>query len=290
MRKKIPICRLAATFMMLLPSFPLTAGNTVLPKMIDAHAHYSTADAAALSPEEIVTRLNHAGVRKLVVTSSPPTLVQRLYQHAPDRFVPMLGVYGMDQDKTDWMQDPSLPRKAAAWLENGEWAGLGELHLFAKDVGNSVFQELLELADRWKWVVMIHGDAAVVERALEIAPNIRVLWAHLGTRPEPELLSCMLSKYPDRLWIDTSVRDERIAPNGELLPAWRALFERHPDRFVVAVDTFSLNRWHHYQQTVVQIRKWTSSLPPSLATRLLHDNAIVLFEAFRPQAGKPMDK
>ena len=97
----------------------------------------------------------------------------------------------------------------------------------------------------------------------------------------------MLQRYPDTLWIDTSVRDERIAPDGTLLPAWRALFERHPDRFVVAVDTFSVNRWQHYGEVVAHIRGWTDALPQPLKGNLLHDNAARLFDRFQPPAAHP---
>jgi hypothetical protein len=98
----------------------------------------------------------------------------------------------------------------------------------------------------------------------------------------------MLKRHPDTLWIDTSVRDERIAPEGALLPEWRALFEQHPGRFVVAVDTFSLNRWQHYGEVAGRIRTWVDGLPEPLRGKLLHDNAAQLFEPFlRAQARQP---
>ena len=76
------------------------------------------------------------------------------------------------------------------------------------------------------------------------------------------------------------MRDERIAPDGALLPSWRALFERYPERFVVAVDTFSVNRWQHYEAVVAQIRSWVDRLPQPLKSNLLRDNAASLFESF----------
>lgn len=252
-----------------------------LPPMIDAHAHYSAPDAAALAPAVILARLDAAGVRQLVVTSSPPHLTQALYRHAPDRVIPLLGVYESDRHKGNWVHDANLPARVAAQLQNGKWAGLGELHLFAHDAQQPVFAQLVRLAAARDLVLMIHGDAEVVAQAFSIAPKVRVLWAHLGTQPEPDALAAMLDRIP-QLWIDTSVRDERIAPGGMLLPEWRALFERHPDRFVVAVDTFSINRWQHYEAVVAQIRRWVDPLPQPLKGNLLHDNAARLFESFLP--------
>ena len=257
------------------------------PPVIDAHAHYSAPDAAAFTPAEVIARLDAAGVRRLVVTSSPPQLAQHLYRHAPGRIVPLLGVYASDLDKARWVHDAGLPARVAAQLEHGSWAGIGELHLFAGDARQPVFEQLVRLAAARRLVLMLHGDAEVVERAFAIAPEVRVLWAHLGTRPQPAPLAAMLDRYPATLWIDTSVRDERIAPGGALLPEWRALFERYPDRFVAAVDTFSVNRWQHYAAVVAQIRSWIEPLPQPLRNRLLHDNAARLFDAFPPPPARP---
>jgi predicted TIM-barrel fold metal-dependent hydrolase len=199
--------------------------------------------------------------------------------------IPLLGVYASDLHKGNWVHDAGLPARVAAQLENGVWAGIGELHLFARDARQPVFAQLLRLAAARKLVVMIHGDTAVVEQAFAVAPEVRVLWAHLGTDPQPDLLAAMLVRFPG-LWVDTSVRDERIAPDGLLLPEWRALFERHPERFVVAVDTFSVNRWQQYEEVVAQIRSWVDPLPQQLKADLLHDNAARLFDSFLPQRAR----
>ena len=263
------------------PGCLLAAAATAdaLPAMIDAHAHYSDADA--LPVDEVLAKLDAAGVRRLAVTTSPPHLAQRLHRHASDRIIPLLGVYGPDRQKGNWVYRARLPARVAAQLDQGTWAGIGELHLFARDAQQPVFEQLVRLAAARKLVLMIHGDPAVVAHAFAIAPDVRVLWAHLGTQPQPSLLAAMLARYPG-LWIDTSVRDERIAPDGRLLPQWRELFERHPQRFVVAVDTFSAHRWQHYEAVTAQVRSWVEPLPQPLKANLLHDNAARLFDAFRP--------
>lgn len=98
----------------LLAAFGGSAVASALAPMIDAHAHYSAPDAAAFSPAAVLARLDAAGVRRLVVTSSPPQLAQRLYQHAPDRVIPLLGVYGSDLNKANWVHDTGLPARVAA--------------------------------------------------------------------------------------------------------------------------------------------------------------------------------
>lgn len=267
---------LAAT--MLLAAMPLRAAS--LPPMIDAHAHYTTEDAQTLPPAAITARLGAAGVRRIAVTAAPPDLAQRLYRHAPTRVIPLLGVYHAGTNKMNWMRDVELPARTAAMLKLGTWAGLGELHLFAEDADSPVFAELVKLADANGLVLMLHGDAEVVDKAFELAPGLRVLWAHLGTDPRPEVLANMLERHPDNLWIDTSVRDERLAPAGKLLPQWRDLFVRYPTRLLAAVDTFSLNRWQHYEEVVANIRAWVGQLPKDVQRRLLYDNAAQLFDRF----------
>lgn len=263
----------------------LAAANAAAgePPMIDAHAHYSAPDAAEFPPALVLAKLDAAGVRRLVVTSSPPLGVQALYRHAPERILPLLGVYETDRDKGNWVHDPALPARVAAMLDAGVWAGIGELHLFAADAHELVFGEIVQLAAARDLVLLLHGDTEVVDAAFAVAPGVRVLWAHLGTRPEPAVLAAMLARHP-RLWVDTSVRDARIAPDGVLLPEWRALFERYPDRFVVAVDSFSVNRWREYAAVVAEIRRWVEPLPRRLRAGLLHDNAARLFESFEPRA------
>jgi Amidohydrolase len=274
---RMALCLLAAPG--LLAATSGFAHGPSLPAMIDAHAHYSAPDAAVFSADAVLAGLDAAGVRRVVVTSSPPDLAQALYRHAPERIIPLLGVYASDLHKDNWVHDPGLPERVAAQLQHGTWAGIGELHLFARDARQPVFGALVRLAAARKLVLMIHGDAEVIEQAFAVAPEAQVLWAHLGTQPEPAVLDAMLARFP-QLWIDTSVRDERIAPNGTLLPQWWALFERHPDRFVVAVDTFSVNRWRQYETVVARIRNWVDPLPQPLKSRLLHDNAAQLFESF----------
>ncbi|HQT00524.1 MAG TPA: amidohydrolase family protein [Thiobacillus sp.] len=254
--------------------------------MIDAHAHYTLPDSQVFPPDALVAKLDAAGVTRLVVTSQPPALAQALYRHAPARILPILGVYDHGLDKAHWVHDPTLQARVEAALDAGHWAGLGELHLFAADAEQPVFEALVNLAAERNLVLLLHGDPEIVRHAFSIAPGVRILWAHLGTDPRPETLAPLLAQYP-QLWIDTSVRDERIAPNGHLLPEWHALFERHPTRVVVAVDTFSTHRWQHYGEVVDAIRHWAGSLSPGLQRRLLHDNAAQLFDAFPAAPGRP---
>lgn len=268
-------CRHVCTCLVLFFGAPAFA----VPPMIDAHSHYTAGDAAALAPAQVLQRMDAAGVSHVVVSGTP-------WQHALDlqarddrRVIPLLGVYASHLGKAMWMHDRGLPQRVAENLQKGEWAGIGELHLFARDAHSPVFEALVRLADEHGLMLLIHGDPAVIDRAFELAPEVRILWAHLGTVPVPGTVRRMLERHAARaLWVDTSVRDERIAPEGVLLPEWRELLEDYPEHFVVAVDTFSTNRWNEYEAVVARIRAWVTPLPPQLQRRLLRENAEALFE------------
>lgn len=271
-----------------LPVFFGAAAHARAPQMIDAHSHYTAADAAVFTPNDIVGRLDAAGVGRIAISGTPPELARTLHAHAPERVIPLLGVYASHVSKAMWMHDRALPARVAARVAEGGWAGIGELHIFSYDVASPVLAELVRIAARARLMLLIHGDAVIIDRIFELEPEVRVLWAHLGTVPDPDLLEEMLDRHAERaLWVDTSVRDMRIAMGGSLRPEWRALIERHPERFVVAVDTFSPNRWRNYGEVVEHIRSWTASLSPPLQEALLYRNAEALFAPWLERAGNP---
>jgi predicted TIM-barrel fold metal-dependent hydrolase len=77
--------------------------------------------------------------------------------------------------------------------------------------------------------------------------------------------------------MDLSVRDERIAPSGEIESSWELLLMEFPDRFLVGVDTYSTARWEDYPKVIARIRAWLKQLPPEAAAAISHENAERLF-------------
>jgi predicted TIM-barrel fold metal-dependent hydrolase len=136
---------------------------------------------------------------------------------------------------------------------------------------------VVALADEYNLPLLLHGDAEVVEQVIAWYPGMTIIWAHLGTHPEPALIDAMLTKYPQRLYIDTSVRDERFEDSGKLLPEWRALFIGHADRLLVGIDTYSLQRWQRIDEVTARIRHWLAQLPDAVARKLAYENAARLF-------------
>ncbi|MBD3619410.1 MAG: amidohydrolase family protein [Chromatiales bacterium] len=266
--------RSATTLHLLLVFLPLVA--TAQP-LFDAHLHYNAEDARQYRPGQIIEILQRAEVPAAVVTSRPPTQVLALHALAPERIVPLLGVYRQPADKETWHQDATLPARVAGALTDPRWAGVGELHLFAPQRQSPVFRRIVELATARGLPLQLHTDPATLDSLFDHAPGAVVLWAHAGAYPYPPLLRDYLARYPN-LHIDLSVRDGRIAPDGRLDPAWEQLFLEYPARFLVGVDTFSTGRWGDYGDVAATIRRWLAELPPEVAAALACGNAARLFD------------
>ncbi|MGD8641436.1 MAG: TatD family hydrolase [Gammaproteobacteria bacterium] len=245
--------------------------------LFDAHLHYNAADAAQFSPRQIINKLENNNVRYALVTGTPASHTQILYQYAPKRIVPLLSVYRSHEDKSSWPNDVTLPARIESELNKGTWRGIGELHIFAKDRHSLVFQRIVELAAQHHLPLQIHGDPAVIDAIYDIMPSQPVIWAHAGTFPYPDLVADYLRRYP-ALYIDLSVRDERIAPEGQISDEWYELLIRFSDRFLVGVDTYSVSRWKNFDTAVAIIRHWLAQLPEDVARQLAYGNAAALFD------------
>ena len=254
----------------------LATHATAAEKLFDAHVHYNAAHAVHYPPELIIAILDQNTISHAVVTSNPPEHVKLLQLYAPERVIPLLGVYENADDKENWTEDSSLPERIEEQLKQGGWRGIGELHLFADDRHSPVFHRIIELAGQYRIPLMLHTDPAVIDTLYEIAPGQPVIWAHAGTFPYPDLLADYLLRYP-ALSVDLSVRDERIAPAGIISDDWYELFINNPDRFMLGIDTFSMSRWREYGVVARRIRQWVRQLPEETASKLLHENASALF-------------
>lgn len=262
-----------AALLALLPSLCAAAAQP----LFDTHLHYNAGFASLYSPEQVVTTLTRNGVTRAAVTSLPPREVLRLHAAAPGLIVPLLGVYATPADKQSWTQDAGLPTRVERMLRDGPWRGVGELHLFAGQRHSPVFLRIAELADQRGLPLLLHCDPAVIDSLYAHSPEARVVWAHAGAYPYPALLRDYLDRYP-QLSIDLSMRDARIAPDGELDPDWEQLLWEYPDRFLVGVDTFSVARWGEYGAAATRIRRWLAQLPEAVAARIAYRNAARIFD------------
>lgn len=249
--------------------------------MFDVHVHYDASHQPNWAVDRVMDTLTENRVQFAVVTSIPPELVLELQRVNDAMFVPMLGVYQKPKDKQYWHWNKDLVANLERNLKRHSWSAIGELHLFAQHKNSPVFRAILELADEYQLPLLLHADPAVIDKAYELFPDLTIIWAHAGKYPFPELLTDYLQRYPT-LMIELSMRNERIAPDGELGTQWELLFYEYPERFMVGVDTFSKNRWNEYGQVNSTTRNWLSQLPEGIAQKMMMTNAKRVFNRNKP--------
>ena len=106
-------------------------------------------------------------------------------------------------------------------------------------------------------------------------PKARIIWAHTGFGTPPDKLADYLERYPE-LMGELSYRFG-ISEGGKLTAAWRALFMKYPDRFLVGSDTWADQRWERYGAIMDEYRAWLAELPREVAEQIAFRNAERLF-------------
>jgi hypothetical protein len=271
-----------SAFLVFAPPIYATQPETDHLFIFDTHLHYNTEHACQYDKDAILRILDKNNIKHAIITSNPPELALKLYKAAPEIIAPFLGVYDEYNDKQNWFQDGGLPNRIKSALANQAWKGIGELHLFADQRHNPVFRQIALLANAHSLPLLMHSDPAVIDTLYDYTPDATVIWAHAGAYPYPPLLRDYLNRYPN-LYIDLSIRNQRIAPNGVLDPEWELLFMEYPGRFMIGVDTFSISRWQHFGEYTGETRHWLDQLPPDIARRISLRNASNLF--FPPGSG-----
>jgi len=252
--------------------------------LIDAHSHLDSDYLEQLTTEEIIERLNRNQIDRILITSRNNNETLKLAERLPNRVIPFASIYTEGADKADWFNSTEALEKLREDLKTGQYQGIGELHLFAQNKNSPLFAETIRLASEYSLPILMHGDSEVIERIFTIDPSATVIWAHLGTHPQVDLLQPMLDRYP-LLYLDTSVRDERLLGNlnrqaplsDQLLRVWREFLIRNQDRILIGMDAFSANRWKNYDEVVANIRLWLDQLPTEVSEKLAYRNANRLF-------------
>ncbi len=245
--------------------------------IFDAHIHYSRPDWAVYTPERALSILAQAGVRRAIVSSTPDDGTLELYRRAPQGIVPFLRPYRTREDMGRWPRDPAVAAYVEARLAKGVYRGIGEFHLDAADVEAPVVARFAELAAERDLILHAHVDAEAIERLLTRYPKVRFLWAHAGMSAGPADVGRLLAGFP-KLWVELALRTD-VAPGGTLDPGWRALFLRHPDRFLVGTDTWTTSRWEIVRPYHRDVQAWLAQLPREVAEQIAFANGDRLFPA-----------
>lgn len=239
--------------------------------IFDAHIHYNQPDWSSYTPDAILALLDKTGVRWALVSSTPDEGTVRLHEKAPDRIVPVLRPYRIRADMGSWTTDASILPYVQERLKRGIYKGLGEFHLSAAQAKDPMVSEFAALAARQGLFLYAHTEAAGIEELLRLYPQVRWLWAHAGLGEAFDTVARVVDRNP-ALMIELSLKYE-VAAGGTLDPRWKALFLRHPDRFMVGTDTWVTSQWDRFAAIQTGIRGWLSQLPRDVAEKLAYRNA-----------------
>ncbi|MBK5094658.1 MAG: amidohydrolase family protein [Deltaproteobacteria bacterium] len=243
--------------------------------LFDAHVHYNREAWEGLTAEAAIAILDRAGVVRALVSSTPDDGTLRLLEQAPDRIVPELRPYRSQSDMGTWTKDPSVLAYVTERLRRGIYRGIGEFHLSGEEVNDPVPRGFVELASRHGILLHCHCDEKAIRDLASMAKGVRILWAHAGMNSSAQTVKKLLDAQPN-LWVELSMRSD-ISPGGVLVPAWRDLFLKHPDRFLVGTDTWINSQWEGMPENLDGFRKWLRQLPPAVAEKIARGNGDRLF-------------
>jgi predicted TIM-barrel fold metal-dependent hydrolase len=236
--------------------------------------------------------------------------VAAMKKHNVTRVV-LLGVGGVQKDDVAWIgaaakkhpgvvvpgapvADPSDAgvAKAAEALDTLKAKALGEVHGRQAsrkiDRDPATFGKLFELAAARGVPVVIHEeltDAAArqLETALAAHRKTTVIIAHGGEGP-PARVDALLGRHGN-LFFDLSGMHYQRKPalateTGPLDPAWKAVIEKHPDRFLMGIDVWAARLFE--PATLDKLMTWTrrilGELKPDVAARVAAKNATAVFK------------
>lgn len=249
--------------------------------LFDAHLHYND-DAIAPYPIGTLHELfGKNGVRAILANSRPNDGTRALVEAARGgagkgpKVVPFIRVYRNRADYGTWMRNPEILEMIVAEEKRGYYRGVGEFHVHGQDADTPVLRQIVDFAVAKGLWLHAHCDDEALEILFRHNPKARVIWAHTGFSTPLARVEGLLQKYPG-LRGELSYRGD-VEERGRLSAEWKALFIRHPTRFLAGSDTWVNERWASYPQIMGAYRRWLGELPPEVAHRVGWRNGAELF-------------
>jgi len=270
MRRALALFSIVAASLLLRPEAVRAADLPIF----DAHLHYSHDAWDVVPPEQAVKILRDAGLRRAMVSSSNDEGTQKLHRLAPDIVIPVLRPYRKRSDISTWVRDDTVIEYLESRLKQYRYVAIGEFHVYGADADLPVVRRMVQLAKQHGLFLHLHGDAEAVDRVFKQWPEARILWAHSGF-DRPEAVALMLEKHK-ALWADLAFRNDQ-ASNNKVSEAWRPVFLKHADRFLVGTDTFTPERWYYVTEHAKYSRGWLADLPQDVAEKIAYRNGDAIF-------------
>ncbi len=190
-------------------------------------------------------------------------------------------------------------------FEEGRIRGIGELFLNTStinknakmrrkaDINSPAMKALFALSNEHNGVITFHAewDSDTVEQIDDLMsanPSARMILAHCGSNTRPKDVKPLFEKYPN-FFCDLSARsvpkipakafvhkpEQKIFGPDGIVPGWKDLIEKMPDRFLVGSDVYDGAK---YAKAIKVIRKgFLGNLSPETAEKVAYKNAVKLF-------------
>ncbi len=268
-------------------------------KFADSHIHFNWDHREETSVQEVVDILKQHNVGLTIVAGTPSELALELRENGGDWIIPFFSPYIHPLGKRDWYMDEEVIKRAESGLSSGQYFGIGEVHFmsgFKPETDNKIFLQLLALAEKYKVPMLIHIDSSNEQRFQRLClanPNIKMIFAHAGGNLRPSHIEKILSRC-DNAWIDFAARDpwryDGISKEDyTLLPQWKQLVLRYPERFITGTDpVWKVTRgstwdtddegWQHYEKLYNYHWTWLNDLPEEVRKKIAWENTQVILK------------
>lgn len=246
--------------------------------LFDAHLHYNWEPTPHLPLEQVLSLFRAQNIMGILATSRPNDGTRALYEsRSKDLWVvPFIRPYRVRPDIQTWMSDPQTEELIATEFKRGYYQGIGEFHLSGQAAEAPQVRQVVAFAARHDLYLHAHADDEALDILFRHNPQAKIIWAHTGFSTAADKIETYLQRFPT-LWCELSYRYGITGGDGKLVPEWRRLLEKYPDRFLVGSDTWIDERWDTYGSIMAGYRGWLAQLPREAAEQIAFRNGERLF-------------
>ena len=247
-------------------------------EIFDAHMHYNQEPNPFYSLDKLLEVFKRNRITGVLATSRPNKGTHQLMDAKPAGLwiVPFIRPYRIRNDMQTWFNDPATLDLINEEYKRGYYRGIGEFHIYGKSAATDIVKKTVDFAVEHNLYLHAHCDEEALLILFRHNPKARIIWAHTGFSTEPTRIAQLLDEHPNALWGELSYYSG-VAPGGKLSPAWRDLFAKYSDRFLLGSDTWINERWFGYDTIFKEYRTWLAQLPDEQAKRIAYGNAVTLF-------------
>ena len=283
---------LAAALAAAFPAIPgARAAEARNVRYVDAHSHLFK----AMSADDEIAAFRKAGIAGVLVMWPDPEPVRAVARKNPGYAIPWISLSALQGSvvKDDTVADFVRARDQDGFCGFGEMAT--RLPAPNEQVSDAAFVsdprrvKIYDAADARGTPVNMHVSLvepetlAAVEHIVATHPRAPFIIAHGGGGIGPEQIAKLLAAHPN-MNFDLSVPlspargggaprpQAALAADGSLQPAWRAVIERFPDRFMFAMDIQSVESVQGIPAKLAAARAAFAPLPLAIEEAVAHRN------------------